>query len=73
MSTDKAGCHGESERPLQKCRHKRAVDDVLTEDGRRTGSLRCLECGAVFPDETAHEQGVPHCPTNDVFRRFNNG
>ena len=32
------------------CTHQRLIDDVLTESGKRTGKVRCLECGAVFDD-----------------------
>lgn len=31
------------------CSHQRAIDDVRTR-GRRTGKVRCLECGAIFDD-----------------------
>lgn len=32
------------------CPHSRVIDDVLTEDGKPTGQVRCLECRAVFDD-----------------------
>lgn len=32
------------------CVHRRAIDDVLTRSRKRTGKVRCLECGAVFDD-----------------------
>ena len=32
------------------CTHQRLIDDVLTRDGKRTGKVRCLECGTVFDD-----------------------
>lgn len=32
------------------CAHKRLIDDVLTRGGKRTGDVRCRECGAVFAD-----------------------
>jgi len=32
------------------CAHQRMIDDVLTRGGKRTGKVRCLECGAVFDD-----------------------
>ncbi len=40
------------------CLHSRAIDDVLTKDGRKTGAIRCVECGAVIPDphRTAQEE-----------------
>jgi len=28
----------------------RAIDDVLTKNKKRTGQVRCLECGAIFDD-----------------------
>ena len=30
------------------CLHGRLIDDVLSKTGKRTGQVRCLECGAVF-------------------------
>lgn len=32
------------------CTHSRAIDDVLTARGKRTGKVRCLECHAVIDD-----------------------
>lgn len=32
------------------CVHGRAIDDVLTRTKKRTGKVRCLECGAIFDD-----------------------
>ena len=32
------------------CVHGRIIDDVLGEDGERTGKVRCVECGVVFDD-----------------------
>lgn len=32
------------------CIHGRAIDDVLTRGKKRTGKVRCLECGAIFDD-----------------------
>lgn len=32
------------------CCHKRLVDPVLAENGKETGTVRCLECGAIIPD-----------------------
>ncbi len=34
------------------CTHSRMIDDVLTRMGKRTGQVRCLECGVVFDDPT---------------------
>ena len=36
--------------PTNPCTHSRAIDDVLTRSKKRTGKVRCLECGAVFDD-----------------------
>ena len=33
-----------------RCTHQRIIDDVLTRGGKRTGKVRCLECGAIFDD-----------------------
>ena len=32
------------------CVHGRLIDDVLTRNGKRTGQVRCVECGAQFGD-----------------------
>ena len=32
------------------CMHQRIIDDVLTRGGKRTGKVRCLECGTIFDD-----------------------
>jgi hypothetical protein len=32
------------------CVHQRIIDDVLTRGGKRTGKVRCLECGIIFDD-----------------------
>lgn len=32
------------------CVHQRLIDDVLTRGGKRTGKVRCLECGTTFDD-----------------------
>lgn len=36
--------------PTRICVHGRIIDDVLTKMGRRTGQVRCLECGTIFDD-----------------------
>lgn len=36
--------------PATACAHLRIIDDVLTRGGKRTGKVRCLECGAKFDD-----------------------
>jgi hypothetical protein len=33
--------------------HGRAVDDVRSRDGSKSGLLKCLECQATFPDPRA--------------------
>jgi hypothetical protein len=32
------------------CVYQRIIDDVLTRGGKRTGKVRCLECGIIFDD-----------------------
>lgn len=32
------------------CVHQRLIDDVRTRSGKRTGKVRCLECGTTFDD-----------------------
>jgi rubrerythrin len=32
------------------CTHQRLIDDVLSRGGKRTGKVRCLECGTIFDD-----------------------
>ena len=32
------------------CSHRRMIDEVLKEDGKKSGQVRCVECGAVFND-----------------------
>jgi hypothetical protein len=32
------------------CAHSRAIDDVLTARGKRTGKVRCLECLTIIDD-----------------------
>lgn len=32
------------------CTHSRMVDDVVTKNKKRTGKVRCLECGAIIDD-----------------------
>ena len=38
------------------CSHRRLIDEVLTQDGKETGQLRCVECGAVFNDPQSAAQ-----------------
>lgn len=38
------------------CTHGRIIDDVLTRSGRRTGQVRCLECGTIFDDPNRAKQ-----------------
>lgn len=35
---------------MKTCAHGRLIDDVLTKDGKRTGRVHCVECGAQFDD-----------------------
>jgi hypothetical protein len=32
------------------CTHRRLIDNILTRGGKRTGKVRCLECGTIFDD-----------------------
>lgn len=46
-----------SPRMTRLCTHSRIIADVLTQQGLKTGKVRCIECGAVFDDPTpAQEQ-----------------
>lgn len=36
--------------PAQACKHGRVIEDILTRGGKRTGKVRCLECGAIYDD-----------------------
>lgn len=36
--------------PNSACAHQRLIDDILTRGGKRTGKVRCLECGAEIDD-----------------------
>ena len=38
------------------CTHSRLIDDVLTLQGRKSGKVRCLECGAVFDDPASVQE-----------------
>ncbi|MCS6289078.1 MAG: hypothetical protein H8K10_08905 [Nitrospira sp.] len=38
-----------------RCVHGRLIDDVLTGTGRRSGTVRCLECGAQLDDPHARK------------------
>jgi hypothetical protein len=35
---------------IDTCVHGRLIDDVLTRNGKRTGKVYCVECGAKFDD-----------------------
>ena len=41
--------------PKNPCTHSRAIDDVLTKTRKRTGQVRCLECGAIFDDPSLEQ------------------
>lgn len=32
------------------CAHGRLIDDVRAAGGKRTGKVRCFECGTIFDD-----------------------
>ncbi len=32
------------------CAHGRVIDDLLTDEGEKTGMVRCLECLEIIPD-----------------------
>lgn len=36
--------------PAINCVHGRVIDEVLTRSGKRSGKVRCLECGKKFED-----------------------
>ena len=36
--------------PVVACSHGWLIEDVLTRGGKRTGKVRCLECGTIFDD-----------------------
>ena len=35
---------------IKACVHGRLIDEVLTRNGKRTGKVHCVECGAKFDD-----------------------
>jgi len=41
---------GSSMTLVNTCSHSRLIDNVLTKDGKRTGKVYCVECGAKFTD-----------------------
>ena len=41
---------GSSMTIVNTCSHSRLIDNVLTKDGKRTGKVHCVECGAKFDD-----------------------
>lgn len=50
-SMDSVTAQQVSSRTLVKtCSHSRLIDNVLTKDGKRTGKVHCVECGAKFND-----------------------
>ncbi len=53
---DEAGRLKEEKNRQKPCTHSRVVDYVLTKDGKRTGKLKCKECGAILPDERRGSQ-----------------
>ena len=53
VKPDEAGRPGKATGPKKNpgCTHSRIVDYVYSEEGKRTGQVKCKECGAVFPDK----------------------
>jgi hypothetical protein len=41
--------------PAGTCSHSRLVDDLLTRSGKRTGKVRCIECGVTIEDEPSQD------------------
>jgi hypothetical protein len=39
---------------LSPCAHARLIDTIMTRDGKRSGMVRCLECGDKFHDPRPH-------------------
>ena len=50
MNTPRLDLPPRTPAPTSHCLHSRLVDCVLTDKGEETGTLRCLECGAIIPD-----------------------
>jgi len=38
------------------CTHRRMITDCVSEEERKAGQVRCVECGTIIPD--------PHLPRN---------
>jgi hypothetical protein len=36
--------------PQKRCTHSRLIDEIRTKSGKRTGKVRCLECGTIIED-----------------------
>jgi hypothetical protein len=49
MNTPRLDLPPRTPAPTSHCLHSRLVDCVLTDKGEETGTLRCLECGAIIP------------------------
>jgi hypothetical protein len=65
MKSNKAARHVSGQRSSTPCVHGRMVDVVRSDDGERTENLRCMECGAVFPDlEAASKREVNVFPSS---------
>ncbi len=45
---ERGSCHPPASKTS--CAHGRLIDDILNNDGTRTGRVRCLECDASFDD-----------------------
>ena len=52
MKTTEAGPSPSKQKPSAKlpCTHSRMVEDERMPDGKKSGRLVCMECGAVLPD-----------------------
>jgi hypothetical protein len=50
MNTPRLDLPPKTVAPSSRCRHSRLIDRVLTAAGEETGTVRCLECGAIIPD-----------------------
>ena len=49
MNTPRLDLPPRTPAPASHCLHGRLVDRVLTDSGEETGTVRCLECGAIIP------------------------
>lgn len=48
------------------CIHGRMIEDILTREGKRSGKVRCLECGTTFDDPFSEKKCSTHAvPLSD--------